>query len=73
MKNTGLIRGIVFIAIGIFLIYWAQTHNPNEVGQVIKNQFGGSYTLPEPWYYVCLGGGILVGILGILRAYKSMK
>lgn len=73
MKNSGLIRGVVLLAIGIFLIYWAQTHNPNELGKVIKNELTGSYTLPEPWYYVTLGAGILIGIIGLLRTYKSMK
>jgi len=72
MKN-GMIRGILLIAIGVFLIYWAQTHSPKDLVKVIGNEFSGSYTLPEPWYYVCLGGGILVGVVGILRTYKSMK
>lgn len=73
MKNTALIRGILLILVGIFLIYWAQTHSPKDLGQVIGNGLSGSYTLSEPWYYACLGGGIVVGILGILRTYKSMK
>lgn len=71
--KPGLIRGIVLIALGIFLIYWAQTHSPKDFGQVIGNAVSGSYTLSEPWYYVCLGAGILVGVVGVLRTYKSMK
>lgn len=68
-----MIRGIAFIGVGIFLIYWAQTHSPNDLGKVIGNGLSGGYTLPEPWYYICLGGGIVIGILGILRTYKTMK
>lgn len=71
--KPGMIGGIVLIAIGIFLIYWAQTHSPNDLGQVIGNSLTGSYTLSEPWYYVCLGSGILVGVIGVLRTFKSMK
>ncbi|MEQ8365015.1 MAG: DUF3185 family protein [Cyclobacteriaceae bacterium] len=73
MKNSGLIRGVVLMAIGIFLVYWAQSHSPKSLGKVIGNEFSGSYTLPEHWYYICLGGGVIIGILGVLRAYKSMK
>lgn len=73
MKNAGLLRGILMIALGIFLIYWAQTHSPKDVGQVIGNAISGGYTLSEPWYYGCLGAGILVGIVGVLRTFKSMK
>lgn len=68
-----MIKGIAMIAIGIFLIYWAQTHSPNSLEKVIGNAFSGGYTLSEPWYYVCLGGGILVGIVGILQTYKTLK
>lgn len=71
--NKGTISGVVFVGIGIFLVYWAETHSPKDLGKVIGNELSGSYTLSEPWYYVCLGAGILVGILGVLRTYKSMK
>ncbi len=70
--KSGMIRGLVLIAVGIFLIYWAQTHSP-EIGSQIGNALSGSYSLSEPWYYVCLGAGIVVGVVGILRTYKSMK
>ena len=69
------------IAIGIFLIYWAQTHPPlDSIDSIVDSaldSFSGddpySYNMSEPWYYTCLGLGILVGILGLLRTYKSMK
>ena len=68
-----MIRGLALIGIGIFLIYWAQTHSPNNIGKVIGNTLTGGYTLSDPWYYACLGGGILIGIVGILRTYKSLS
>ena len=71
--KAGMIPGILMIALGIFLIYWAETHSPKDFGQVISNTFSGSYTMSEPWYYVCLGAGILVGVVGVLRTFKSMK
>lgn len=73
MKNSGLLKGILLVAVGIFLIYWAQTHSPKNFGQVIGNSLKGSYSLSEPWYYVCLGLGILVGVVGVLRTFKSLK
>lgn len=70
--KKGLLSGILLIAIGIFLVYWAQTHSPKNLGKMIENTLTGSYTLSEPWYYVCLGAGIILGIVGTLRTYKSM-
>lgn len=71
--KPGMIRGIVMILAGIFLIYWAEAHSPKNFGRVLGNAFSGSYTLSEPWYYVCLAAGIVLGVLGVLRTYKSMK
>jgi hypothetical protein len=71
--KSGMIRGLVLIAVGTFLIYWAQTHSPKDFGKVIGNAVSGSYSLSEPWYYVCLGAGIVVGVVGILSTYKSMR
>ena len=72
MKNSRLLQGILMIAIGIFFIYWAESHSPKKFGQIIGNQISGSYTLSETWYYICLGLGILVGIVGVLRTFRSM-
>ena len=71
--KPGMIRGLLFIAIGAFLIYWAQTHSPQDFGKVIGNAVSGSYTMSEPWYYVSLGLGIIVAVVGVLRTYKSLK
>ncbi|MFY0607336.1 MAG: hypothetical protein JXR10_11500 [Cyclobacteriaceae bacterium] len=71
--KSGMIRGLAMLAVGIFMIYWAQTHSPKDFGKVIGNAVSGSYTMSEPWYYICLGVGILLGVVGVLRTYKSMK
>ncbi len=71
--NNGMVKGILSLAVGLFLIYWAQTHTPNKLGKIIENELSGSYTLPEHWYYICLGLGIIFGIVGVLKTYKSMK
>lgn len=71
--KSGLLTGIIMLAAGIFLVYWAEAHSPKNFGKILENTFSGSYTLSEPWYYVCLGLGILFGIVGTLRTYKSMK
>ena len=71
--KSGMVRGVVMIAAGIFLVYWAQSHSPKDFGQVIGNAVSGGYTMSEPWYYVCLGLGIVVGVVGVLRTFKSMK
>ncbi|WP_421894014.1 hypothetical protein [Marinoscillum sp.] len=71
--KSGMIRGLLFIAVGLFLIYWAQTHTRKNLGNLIDGMSSESYTMSEPWYYACLGLGILVGVVGVLRTYKSMK
>ncbi|MEQ9303750.1 MAG: hypothetical protein RJQ14_07525 [Marinoscillum sp.] len=72
MKN-GMIRGVAITAVGIFLVYWAQSHSPKDFGQVVGNAVSGGYTMSETWYYICMGLGILVGIIGVIRIFKSMK
>ena len=71
--KPGMFIGLLFVAIGAFLIYWAQTHSPQDLGKVIGNAVSGSYTLSEPWYYANLGLGIIVGAIGVLGIYKSLK
>lgn len=73
MKNSGLLKGILILAVGIFLVYWAESHSPKNLGKMIGNELSGSYTLSETWYYICLGAGILVGIVGVLKTFRSMK
>ena len=74
MKSKNLIVGIILIALGAFIIYWAQTHSPNAgIGKMITNELSGSYTMSETWYYVSMVGGTVIGIIGILRAFKAMK
>lgn len=69
-----MIRGLMLTALGIFFIYWAQTHSPNSgFVKVLKNEFSGSYTLSEPWYYLCMVLGIITAVLGLSKVYKTLK
>lgn len=62
---------IIIILIGVFVIYWAQTHSPNaKFGQIVGNQLSGSYTMGEAGYYFSLILGIGVLVLGIYRFVK---
>ena len=73
-NKQNVFQGAILGLVGVFLIYWAQTHSPNNgIGNMIKREFSGSYTLSESWYYVCLGLGIVAAVLGLLKVYKSIK
>ena len=63
--------GLILSAIGAFTIYWAETHSPKKVGQVIGNAFSGSYTMSETNYYICLGIGIILCAFGVLKIVKK--
>lgn len=71
--NKNLIKAVIYIAVGVFVIYWAETHSPKDLGEVITNEISGSYTMSEPWYYTSLVLGTVVAILGILRGFKAMR
>ncbi|MEP2275164.1 MAG: hypothetical protein ABJH98_06915 [Reichenbachiella sp.] len=63
--------GIIFLLVGGFFIYWAQTHSPKKLGQAIGNAFSGSYTMDETSYYICLGVGIAIGVFGLLKLIRK--
>jgi TRAP-type C4-dicarboxylate transport system permease small subunit len=72
--KSGLVRGLVLIGVGAFIIYWAVTHSPKAgVGQMITNELSGSYTMSEGAYYASLVVGTILAVLGLLRTYKSLK
>lgn len=72
--KSGLVRGLVLIAVGAFVIYWAVTHSPKGgIGQIVSNEISGSYTMGEGTYYASLVVGTVLAVLGVLRTYKSMK
>ena len=71
--KSGLIKGILFLAIGVFCIYWTQTHAPGNVGEQLLKKAGGSYSLSEPWYYASLVLGAVLAIYGGLSVYKEVK
>jgi hypothetical protein len=63
---------IVFILVGVFCIYWAQTHSPKAgIGQIVGNKLAGSYTISEPWYYSTLAVGAILAIVGIMKFIKK--
>jgi hypothetical protein len=69
MKGKTL--AIVAVFAGAFTIYWAQTHSPKAgLGQIVGNELSGSYTMNETQYYICLGIGIALGILGVYKFFK---
>ena len=69
-----MIKGVIFILLGIFVLYWSQTHSPNAgMGKIISNELSGSYAMGEGWYYFSIVVGTAFAALGAIRIYKSQK
>ncbi|GAA4282319.1 hypothetical protein [Gaetbulibacter aestuarii] len=68
------LRGIILLAIGIFIIVWALNHKPtNELQEAVNSMFdGSSYSMSEPWYYASLVVGALLSLAG-LRDFIGKK
>ena len=71
MKNN-VLQAIILLLVGGFFIYWAQSHSP-VAGLVEKlgNELSGSYTLSETWYYITLGIGAALGVMGVFKLLKK--
>ena len=73
MKLPKLLVGIVLLAVGIFVIYWAFNHSPeSSLGDKIVDAIEGEKTLTETTYYTMLVSGTLLIILGIIRTLKTL-
>lgn len=69
--NNKKLQGVVAGLIGAFVIYWAQTHSPKAgIGNMIANELSGSYTMSENNYYLTLGLGIVLVLVGLYRIFK---
>ncbi len=72
--KSGMIRGLVLLGLGAFIVYWAITHSPKAgLGQIVTNELSGSYTMGETAYYASLVVGTIIGVLGVVRLFKSSK
>lgn len=71
--KSALIKGIIFLVVGVFCIYWTQTHAPGNVGEQLLKKAGGSYSLSEPWYYASMILGVVLAIIGGVKIYKEVK
>lgn len=68
-----ILRPVLLLAIGLFIIYWSLEHSPESLGKMITNELTGSYTLSEPMYYISLVVGSIIGLLGLVSLLKSFK
>ncbi|MEP5611809.1 MAG: hypothetical protein ABJP45_06140 [Cyclobacteriaceae bacterium] len=69
--NKSKQTGIIMVLIGAFTVYWAQSHSPKDLGQIVGNELSGSYTMSETWYYISLIAGIAVIVYGISKIIKG--
>lgn len=67
-----LIGGIILIAIGAFIIFWAIDHSPNaSIGKRASDLLDeNAYRMSEVWYYVSLVAGSIVAVLGLRNVLK---
>ncbi|WP_296623321.1 hypothetical protein [Marivirga sp.] len=71
--KKGLLIGIILIAIGSFIIYWAIDHSPNApIGERVTDLLEeNSYRMSEAWYYTSLIAGSIIALLGLRNLLKS--
>ncbi|RUA29957.1 MAG: hypothetical protein DSY77_14545 [Bacteroidetes bacterium] len=71
--KKGLLSGIILIAIGAFIIYWAIDHSPNaSIGELANDLLKeDSYRMSEAWYYTSLVAGSVIALLGLRNLLKS--
>jgi hypothetical protein len=71
--KKGLLGGIILIAIGAFIIYWAIEHSPNaSIGEKVSDLLDDSaYRMSEVWYYTSLVAGSIIALLGLRNLLKS--
>jgi uncharacterized membrane protein len=63
------ITGIVFIAIGVFLLIWGR-NIADSIGSQVKQVFTGAPTDRAMYFYI---GGIVLVILGIAQMFWPVK
>lgn len=70
--SKSLLKGIIIIAIGAFVIFWTVDHSPHApMGQQISDILDtNEYRMSEFWYYTCLLAGILIAVLGIKKLFN---
>lgn len=74
MKNQQILKAIILLLVGVFILYWVQSHSPNAgIGKMISNELSGSYTMDEGWYYISMLLGSIITVIGTLRLYKAVK
>ena len=68
------IRGILLLAIGVFIFVWALNHKPaDDLSSAINKLVDqDSYSMSKPWYYISLVVGALLGLAG-LRDFFGRK
>lgn len=71
--KSGFLKGIIFVAVGVFCLYWTQTHAPSNMGEQLLRKASGSYSLSEPWYYASLALGAVLVIFGGMSIYREAK
>ncbi|MFQ3212610.1 MAG: hypothetical protein ACJAT1_001963 [Marivirga sp.] len=70
--NKNKLRGILFIALGVFVLAWTYQHRPSEA---LVNKINGifddsSYSMSDTWYYICLAAGAVITALGFRSLIK---
>ena len=71
MKSK-VIVGILLLVVGLVIVYWAYNHSPHAgIGNMMINEFSGSFTLSKPAYAGVTIGGIIFAILGLYKIFKK--
>lgn len=70
--DKGKLKGILLIALGVFVLVWTYQHRPSAA---LVNGINGlfddaSYSMSDTWYYICLMAGAVITALGLRNLIK---
>lgn len=74
MKSGKILAGLIALAIGVFLIFYAVNHGPNaDISKKVGNFLQGEDNLSQTAYYLMMAGGVVFGLFGLSQIFRGKK
>jgi drug/metabolite transporter (DMT)-like permease len=72
--NKKYILGIIYLSLGVFILFWAQNHSPESgIGEKLSRELSGDYTMSKEGYYFSMVAGALMVVFGAARIFKAKR
>lgn len=72
--NKKYIVGVIYLALGVFVMFWAHNHSPeSSLLEKASREISGDYTMSKEGYYASMVVGVLLIVFGAARIFKSKR